>query len=755
MSASKALLKEAQAAIRSGQFQKAEPLLRSALAADPAFGEARYELGNTLLHLGRAADAVIELEVVSAQVPNNAAVWLRLGDARFAQTRLDKAAVCYRRVIALDPSIVSAHNNLGNALLSLGLERDAAQSYREAARLAPNRPEPWNNLGVALMGIDDFAEAAEAFGKAANLQPGFAAAWTNLATALDRLGRHQDALAPANKALELSPQLPEAHNILGNVLSTLGKRAEARESYGRATALRPAYIEAHLNLARLALEEGNADLAMRHARHALKHRPDSAPALDALGIALAALGQTEEAIRHHEQAAARNPKFADAFVNLGNALTACARISEAKTAYKRALALDSADIVNTQNYLMCLNYDEATDGDALYREHRRFGDYQEKRISPVPLPARPKDLPKPLRLGFVSADFRRHSVAYFLEPLLEALDPALVQIYLYADVANPDEVSERLKSHAQAWRDLRGLSDEAAASLVRDDGIHILIDLAGHTAGNRLGLFVLKPAHVQATWLGYPATTGLSRIDWRLTDAIADPLDGNHAEGLMRLSHFLCYRPDDGAPEPAEPPVLQNGFVTFGSFNALAKLGERDLTLMARILNRIPEARLMLKARPLADDGVKKRLFVRLGHHGIDPGRVDLVGRTPDAGGHLAHYAKIDIALDPVHYNGTATTCEALWMGLPVVTLHGNRHASCVGASLLTSANLPQTIAEDEAAYVAIAVKLAADPKALAENRAQQRAILKSSPLLDKAAFAQDFTEALKRMWPKPLPARK
>jgi predicted O-linked N-acetylglucosamine transferase (SPINDLY family) len=758
MSNPKALLKEAQAQMAAGRMEAAEPLLREALKADPAFGEARYELGSVLLQLGRAGDAALELEVVAAQVPDNLAVWLRLGDVRFAQGRLDKAVACYRKVIALEPSVVSAHNNLGNALLSLGLEREAANAYREAARLAPSKPEPWNNLGVALMGVADYEGAAEAFGRAANLAPAFAAAWVNFATALARLGRHEDALAPARKALELSPQLPEAHNVLGNILSAAGQRPQARESYGRASALRPDYIEAHLNLGRLAMEEGNHELAMRHYRHALKHRPNAPEVLDALGVALAASGQTQEAIRHHEQAIARNPKFADAHVNLANALTSVGRIGEAKAAYRKALSIDSDDRFNSHNFLMCLNYDEGTGLADLYREHRRWGTYQETRFTPLPLPARGKGLPKPLKLGFVSADFKRHSVAYFLEPLLEGLDRDAFEVHLYADVPNEDEVSARFRKLG-VWHDLRGLNDDQAARLIHKDGIHVLIDLAGHTAGNRLPVFVLKPAPVQATWLGYPATTGLSRIDARLSDAVADPVDEGHSERLIRLPGFLCYRPPEDAPEVVPPPALTSGHVTFGSFNALAKLSERDLALIGRILTQLPAARFLLKARPLADEGVKARLLARMGHHGIDPDRVELLGRTQDASGHLGLYAKIDIALDPVHYNGTATTCEALWMGVPVITQIGDRHASRVGASILARANLPQLIAQDADAYVALAQKMAADPSALASPRKEQRATVARSPLCDKAAFAKDFEAAIAKLWeeswrstPQPAP---
>ncbi|MBF0166415.1 MAG: tetratricopeptide repeat protein [Alphaproteobacteria bacterium] len=756
MSSPKVLLKQAQEALQKGGADKAEKFLKQALEADPAFGEARYELGGALIQLGRLDEAAVELEVVAVQAPDNLAVWLRLGDLRFSQTRLDKAIDCYRKVLALDPAIVSAHNNLGNALLTLGQEEAAAASYREAAKLAPERPEPWNNLGVALLGLEDFAGAAEAFGKAANLRPDFAAAWANLAAALGQMGRVQEAEATARRAVELAPQLPEAHNTLGNILAGCNKRLEARESYGRATALRPTYAEAHVNLGRLAMEEGDRQLAMRHYRHALSHRPDSAAAHDALGVALAAEGQTDEAIRHHEQAIARNPRLADAYVNLGNALTATARLYEARKAYRTAISLAPADVVAQQNHLMCLCYDETVDEESLYREHRRFGDYQEKRITPLPLPARPKALPSPLRLGFVSPDFRRHSVAYFLEPLLAGLDPARVRVFLYADVPNPDEVTERLKGHAHAWCDLQGLSDEQAARRVRQDNIDILIDLAGHTAGNRMGLFVLAPAPIQATWLGYPATTGLSRIGWRLTDAIADPegkADELHTEKLVRLNGFLCYRPDEAAPEPAPPPALANGFITFGSFNALAKLSERDLGLMARLLKTVPQSRLLLKARPLADAGVKARLIERMTHHGIDPDRVELLGRTADSSGHLALYSRIDIALDPVHYNGTATTAEALWMGVPVVTLQGQRHAARVGASILTRAGLPHLIAKDEEAYVALAAQLASDLPALAIARQTQRQKISASPFLDAKAFAQDFTQAMEKIWEASAPS--
>jgi protein O-GlcNAc transferase len=754
MSGTRDLLQRAQERLAQGRPGEAEPLLRKVLALEPGHAEARYELGGCLIALDRLDEAASELETTSRQVSGNAAVMLRLADLRFRQGRMEEAAEDYRRTLALNSNIVSAHNNLGNTLLSLSRHADAAESYRHAVRLAPDRPEPLNNLGVALLGLGDAEQAAQSFRKAVGLRPGFAAAWTNLGQALIQVYRFEEAEEAIRRALAVEPMLPEAHNTLGNLLMGLNRKDEAFDAFSQAVLLRPAYPEAHVNLGRTKYHMGLFDEAERHYRHALAHDVNFAPAYDALGLILQLRGRAIEAVAYHERAIALRPGFADARVNLGNALTSQGRIVEAKAAYRAALDLEPDDSVAHQNLLLCLNYDEGLKAETLYKESRKWGETF-GRVEALPAVAIKREAAKReagqrLKVGFVSPDFRRHSVAYFLEPLLEGLEGAGIEITLYSDVARPDEVTERLKGLAAHWRDLTGLGDHQAAERVRSDGIDILIDLAGHTAGNRLLMFAHQPAPVQASWLGYPATTGLAAIGWRITDAIADPegdADGLHTERLARLPGFLCYRPDEDAPELYEPPSRSNGYVTFGSFNALAKLSERDIRLMAKLLSRVEGSRLLLKARPLADSGVRARVIERFARAGVGSERLDLLGHAESVEGHLGLYAKIDVALDPVHYNGTTTTCEALWMGVPVVTLAGDRHASRVGASLLTKAGLPELVTASEEDYLATAQGLAGDAKKLAGLRHDLRTRLIASPLLDRKRFAQSFAEAMHLIW--------
>ncbi|CAA6605297.1 TPR repeat-containing protein [Rhodospirillaceae bacterium LM-1] len=631
----------------------------------------------------------------------------------YAQGKLQEAKALTSDLLTANPGDVEAQYLLGGIAFALERPDEAEHCFRAV--------------------LDAGFQTAELF--------------LNLAEALQAQGKNDEAIAFFERTLAQDPKMTQAHQRLGLLLAQTGRYGEAADMLQKAFFQTPDASTAN-NLGAVLQKAERLAEAEAWYRQSLNIDPMHAKAQDNLGGLMQLEGRLSDAIECHEQAIAIDPSFASARVNLASAFMAEGRIKAAVAALRWAQVMEKNERAASQNFLMCLNYDETTDLDGLYLEHRRWGDYQEKRITVLPGVAKlGGKLPRPLRLGLVSADFKRHSVAYFLEPLLEALNREEVQLYLYADVANQDEVTQRLKGCAHVWRDLMGMSDEQAAKLVRDDGVHILIDLSGHTAGNRLPMFVLKPAPVQASWLGYPATTGLSRIDWRITDALADPQDGMSTERPMRLPGFLCYRPDESAPQPSVSPALDNGFVTFGSFNALAKLTERDLSLIGRILKQVPQSRFLLKARPLADEGVKKRLCQRLDHHGIDPLRVELLGRVSETGGHLALYARIDIALDPVHYNGTATSCEALWMGVPLVTLAGTRHAQRVGASILTRANLAHLIAKDDDAYVALAAKLASDIPALATARQTQRQTVAASPLMDKQAFAADFTQALAKMW--------
>ena len=378
-----------------------------------------------------------------------------------------------------------------------------------------------------------------------------------------------------------------------------------------------------------------------------------------------------------------------------------------------------------------------------------------------PLPPRPPVADqrpgRRLRVGYVSPDFCSHSCSYFLVPLLAGHDRRHFDLVAYSDVARPDGLTAAFRNLVPEWRDTAGLDDAAFAARVRDDAIDVLVDCAGHTKDNRLGAFARRPAPVQATWLGYPGTTGLDVFDARLVDSVSDPegtADAAASEPLARVDGgFLAYMPAPFAPPVSPPPMLAAGRPTFGSFNNLPKITDTCVALWAAALAAVPAARLVIKARGLDEPELRAALVGRFAGHGIDPGRIEPRGFDGAVQDHIARYAEVDVALDTVPYNGTTTTCEALWMGVPVVTLAGDRHAARVGASLLTRIGAGDWIAADAAGFARVARSLVADPDGLARTRAGLRARLSASPLCDGARLARGVEAVYRRLWERVVSA--
>jgi predicted O-linked N-acetylglucosamine transferase (SPINDLY family) len=336
-------------------------------------------------------------------------------------------------------------------------------------------------------------------------------------------------------------------------------------------------------------------------------------------------------------------------------------------------------------------------------------------------------------------------------PLLKAHNHQEVEVFCYADLKSPDQTTATIKQLCDHWRPITGLTDETVARQIRDDAIDILVDLAGHTSGNRLRVFAYQPAPVQITWLGYPNTTGMPVMDYRLTDDIADPQDledAYHSETRIRLPEgFLCYEPPETAPDVNRLPVCTTDGITFGSFNSLPKINETVIALWAHILCQVPGSRLMLKSKRLADKTTRQRYRNLFLCHDIGSDRVYLLPWAASTAGHLAVYHEVDIGLDPFPYNGTTTTCEALWMGVPVITLRGHRHSGRVGASLLTRLGLTELIADSQAQYVRIAKQLASDIDGLEKYRSGMRPRMGASALMDKGSFAGSMENTFRHIW--------
>jgi protein O-GlcNAc transferase len=626
----------------------------------------------------------------------------------------------------------------------------AVALYAQVRRLAPQVVDAWHLGGLALFQLGRPAEALPLLTRALQLHPASAPAWHRLALVRAALGQLEAALAAGQKAVELDPGFFDAWFQLSFWLERAGRGGAALEAASRAAALRPAHADAHDRVAVLVSGLRGAGAALPLFRETTRRWPEHAASWQNLGVTLATLHEPDEALAAIERALALAPRLLVARLGRGLALQEAFRVREALAVYEDVLRERPEHPEAGSARLLCLNYLDDCAPEHLHAAHLDYGQAQRRAadVRPRLTPPRRREGGGPLRVAVLSQDLRRHAVAAFFEPLVEHLDPARIELWLYHDHAQVDEVSERFRARAHTWRHLAGLPDERVEAILRADEPDLLLDLSGHTGRNRLPLFARRLAPVQVSYLGYPNTTGLAEMDFRLTDPLADPpglTDRWHTERLVRLP--VCawaYRPPAAAPETVAPsaPCASRGPV-FGSFNNPAKLSDRTLRLWARVLDATPGSTLLIKGHGLESAARAGELRARCAAAGLDPARVDLRGRSADTASHLALYAAIDVALDPFPYHGTTTTCEALWMGRPVVVLVGEDHRSRVGVSLLTAAGHAEWLAPDEDEYVRIATALAADHALRVALAAGLRAELARSALLDHAARASDFAEAL------------
>ncbi len=661
--------------------------------------------------------------------------------AAFQGGDIEQAEILARK--AAEAGETDAHALLARILSQTG-DLTGAETHAQAA--LDHRPDDavtMAYLGTILLATGRVENGLAAFRRAVELRPGDAIMLNEYGNALAAAGRAEDAAQALREAVRLRDDLPEIHNNLGNVLRACGQTQEAATCYKQALTLRRLYPEALNNLGVLMQEAGDLDTAIDAFRQAIQIAPDNALVHTHLGVAYAAKGALSDAVASHREALRLDPELASAHNNLGIALKDQGLLAEAREAYGRALELEPDNAEIHSNLLMCMAYDPETDGWTSLDAHRGWAVRHEH-----PEPAdfnRAYDPGRILKIGYVSPDFWTHSVAYFIEPVLEQHDQRRFHVTCYADVDRPDATTARLKDHTDRWHETASLSDGELFELIRSDGIDILVDLAGHTANNRLSVFGRRAAPLQLSWIGYPATTGLSQMDYKVTDAWADPQgasDSWHSEKLLRLPEgFLCYGPPRDAPTPAgergDRPL------TFGSFNNLSKVTEAVIDLWSALLQECPDARLLLKSRQLADDSVRERIVKAFQLNGIDEERLDLKARIASRKEHLALYNTVDVALDTFPYNGTTTTCEALWMGVPVITLAGELHAGRVGASLLHQLDLTDWIANSPEEYVSLVLSVAAQPP----ERRILREWVAASTLTDAAAFTEQFEKALRGIW--------
>jgi protein O-GlcNAc transferase len=738
-----------------GQFAEALASYRRAVAIDANFAEAFSNMGTTQQVLGRNGDAVASYRRAVALMPDSAGAHFNLGNALNDLGRFDDAIASYRRALELAPDYAEAHVNLGTSLSAAGRRDDAVESYRRAIAIAPDLAEAHCKLGDALHGLGQFENAMASYQRAVSIDPKFAEAYNSLGTAMQNLGRFDEALECLGKALSLQPDFAEAHYNRGAALQTQGRLDEAAECFQRAVQIKPDFAEAHNNLGHVLHGLGRPQEAVSSFNRALAIKPDLFLAHSNLGASLQELGRIEDAVASFGRALAINPDYPDAHYNLGNAFRDLGQLDDSVKSYRQALVARPSYPSANSNLIFTLGYHALVPPRDLLAEARQW----QMRIMPKEYmeAARLREfhvaprIGRRLRVGYVSGDFRgRHPVSYFIEPLFRLHDRCRVELFAYTTTSGEDTVTERLKGLVDHWVPIAGLSDEAARKRIEVDGIDILIDLSGHSALNRLGLFALRAAPVQAHYLGYFATTGLTEMDYWLGDPVILPEaeDEHFSEKIWRLPRvWISYQAQDDAP-PSKWHPSEDGTVWLGSFNNLYKLTKETLALWAKILVALPSGKLLLKTKGLGDPATRKRILDVMGTHGIGAERLELIDRTDDWASHMALYDRLDIALDPVGgIGGGTTTCDALWMGVPVVTLLGQQMPQRMTASMLDAIGHREWIAESESAYIGKVVALAGDIEQRVALRPGQREKMRSSPLCDAAGLAHSLEDAYEAMF--------
>ena len=698
----------------AGRLVEAAAVYHQILAVEPTHADSLHLLGVIAHQLGWNELAIDYMTRAIRLNPAEAIYHSNLSNSLRAVGRLEEAAASCREALRLKPDFAEAHNNLGNVLQDLGRPEEAEASYRATIRLKPDYADVHSNLANVLTNSGRLDAAMESYRAALRLNPGHVGAQCNLAHLFARLGRLAEAEPACRRALELRPDFAEAYNTLGNVQKELGRLGDAEASY----------------------------------RAAIRLNPNYPGALSNLGNVLRQTDRLEEAEACHLEALRLSPNFSAGHNNLGNIYLDKGEVDRAIAEFRLASAADPHKDGPISNLLFALCFAEGADPDAVYREHLQYN----QRII-VPLRPRrrqhanTREPERKLRVGYVCADFRRHASGHYLMPVFRNHDHAQFEIFAYYNRQTSDDWTAEMRSLADHWHVCTGLSDDALADQIVADRIDILVDCTGHMAETRLPMFGLKPAPIQISFPLYPNTTGVETIDYRIMDPYFAPpeADAYHSETLIRLPDVhACYAPLPEEMAPCNPPpCLTRGYVTFGSFNNFAKIGPSTVAAWVRILKEVPSARLRLKWLGLRERGAG-RVTRRFAEAGADPARIELAGWAPHP---YPPFRDLDICLDPLFPNGGTTTCDALWMGVPVVTMYGRTPFARVGLCHLTNIGLTELIARDPDEYVHIAADLARDPSRLAALHAGLRDRFAGSPLMDGRRYTKNLEGAYRRVW--------
>ena len=701
----------------AGRMQDAANIYAQILKINPQHTETQYMLGMVFYRSGLYDKADVLVSAALAANSPNAHIYNKArGDIMRGLSRNDEAMACYKRAIDLNPQYPEALNNLASMYLSAGDMKQAEIFFSKVISIKPDYVPALYNMGMIYQKTGRRVEARELIEKTVKLRPQHGEAWKVLAELFIQTAMFDEAHDAINKSIEIAPNV--GNLLIGSALAN--KKADYK-------------------------------VAIEQLEEALRLEPENFDVIKNLGALYGHLEMYEKSCALCEKALQREPDDSEILNNLGNVYKGFGYLDKSISCYKRAIECDPDDSRIYSNLLLAMIYSAESSPEEIARVSREYGELIERTVKKRATPERDIDPERKLRIGYVSPDFRKHSVNYFFEHVLDNHDRKKFTIYGYSSAPDEDETTERLKSKFDVWRRIHTIKNDDAAALIDEDKIDILIDMAGHTANNKLLVFARKPVPVQLSWLGYPATTGIKTIDYRITDHYAEPAgmtEDLNTERLFRLPDiFCCYgAPDKDVPVIDRPPFEDNGYITFGCFNTFTKVTDPVLDTWRQVMERVPFSRLLLEIRGIEQQTrFREDVFGRLNAAGLPMDRVILEPRKKE--NQFVLYNRIDIALDPFPCAGGTTSMDTLWMGVPFVTLAGRHFVSRMGVTILSNAGLPDLIAQNIEEYVEKAAALANDLPRLKTIRHDLRNKVMKSPLMDGHKFTINLEHAYRQMW--------
>lgn len=711
----------------------------------------RFERGNLLRRLRRDRDAIRDFVAVLDKNPRHFRALTNLGNALREFGKLEGALRCYERAIDAGGDHPAVKLNMAIVLHQMERSDDALRLLRDVQAEDPRFDEACFEEGRVLAALNRHDDALAAFERGFVIEPGNARALNSRGNLFSKLFRFRPALADFDAALVLQPDFHEALNNRANLLRNMGRFDDALADYDRALALRPDLPKVLVNRGSVLNDMSRLQDALDSLQSAIDLDPSIPEAYLHAGRIYSDVGRMVEADDLFDRALALKPDLWEGWFYKGSGLRETGSHDKALQCFRRILEAnpDEVNLPSLGNFLFSMNFDDHLKPEDYLEQARLFGQVVARRVPRRYEHAPAHSVPPVLKVGIVSGDLKHHPVGFFLRNVLPHLARGGVRLFAYSNNGDHDDISEELKSACAAWHAVAGMRDADLAAKILADGIHILIDLSGHTDKSRLPVFAWKPAPVQATWLGYCASTGLAEIDYVLGDRIVTPLEdgGSFVEKIWQLpGSYFCFSPPKTDLPVAPSPALASGQFTFGCFNKLSKISDEVVAVWSRILLALPSSKLLLKTAVLADARTRELTVQRFGHHGVSPAQLLMSGAS-NYEDYLQSYGSIDLALDPFPYPGATTTLEGLWMGVPCLTLKGRRFLARNGETIAWHAGLADFIATDIDDYVARAVRIASDIPRLAAIRDGLREQVRVSPLFDGVRFAAGFEAALREIW--------